>query len=366
MIIVMDENYLAKTWHSFLLAVAAIVIAYVGNAYGSQAMPYWQNALFVVHMMAFFAFIVPIWVNAPLATHEQVWNEFEASGGWSSMGLTIMVGQLTGIANQLGVDSAAHMAEEVREASISVPEAMISIYLINFVALLPTVITVCYHMPNVDDALNDGTGYPALYVFRQAATPTWTIVLLAVIAFIFIASNITYLAAVTRDLFAFSRDHGLPFSAWISKIDGRRHVPINATILSSGVALLLALIYLGSTVAFYAIIALYTAALLQCYCFSIGCVLWRRIFHPETLPPARFSLGRFGIPLNGFAVLFSGYCLFWSFWPQEYPVTVENFNWAIVIFGIVMIIALAYFVFRARHKYVGPVSTVEGRKERRE
>lgn len=258
------------------------------------------------------------------------------------------------------------MAEEVKDASLSVPKAMVIIYLVNFAVLLPTVITVCYHMPSVEDALGDATGYPALYVFRQATSPTWTTVMLAFIAFIFIAANITYLAAVTRDLFAFSRDHGLPWSAWISKVDGRRQLPVNATILSSCIAFLLTLIYLGSTVAFYAIVSLFGVAILQCYCFSIGCVLWRRIFHPETLPPARFSLGRFGIPLNAFAVLFSAYCLFWSFWPQEYPVSVDNFNWAIVIFGAVMIISLVYFVIRARHKYVGPVALVEGRKGRRD
>jgi len=39
---------------------------------------------------------------------------------------------------------------------------------------------------------------------------------------------------------------GLPFSRWISKIDDKRHIPVNATILSSVVSCLLALIYIGS------------------------------------------------------------------------------------------------------------------------
>jgi len=39
---------------------------------------------------------------------------------------------------------------------------------------------------------------------------------------------------------------GLPFSRWISKIDDKRHIPVNACILSSGVACCLALIYIGS------------------------------------------------------------------------------------------------------------------------
>lgn len=101
----MKDSYVSQPWHSFLLALASIIITYVGNVYGAKVLPYWQNPLFALHIMVFFAYIIPIWVNAPLSTHEQVWNTFEASGGWNGMGLTIMVGQLTGIANQLGVDS---------------------------------------------------------------------------------------------------------------------------------------------------------------------------------------------------------------------------------------------------------------------
>jgi len=104
-LIVSNESYVPTAWQSTLLAFAAIIIAYVGTIYGARLLPYWQNALFAVHIMGFIAYIVPIWVSAPTATHKQVWGEFESSGGWSNMGLTVMIGQLTGIANQLGGDA---------------------------------------------------------------------------------------------------------------------------------------------------------------------------------------------------------------------------------------------------------------------
>jgi choline transport protein len=72
---------------------------------GSRILPYWQNAVFVVHVLAYFAYIVPIWVNAPAATHSQVWLEFSNEGGWSSLGLSVLVGQLTGISQQVGLDT---------------------------------------------------------------------------------------------------------------------------------------------------------------------------------------------------------------------------------------------------------------------
>ena len=52
-----------------------------------------------------------------------------------------------------------------------------------------------------------------------------------------------------------------------------------------------------------------TVALLQCYMFSIGSILWRRVKYPETLPSGTFTLGKWGIPLNAFAVVWCA----WSF-----------------------------------------------------
>jgi amino acid transporter len=256
------------------------------------------------------------------------------------------------------------MAEEVKDAARSVPRAMISIYVVNFCLIFPAILTICYHIPVVGDALDDPTLYPTIYVLRQSMSNTWMTVILVIVVALLICSNITYLAAVSRDLFAFSRDRGFPFSNWISKVDKRRSIPQNACILTSVISICLALIYIGSPVAFYAITSLLTVALLQCYCLSIGCLLWRRISRPKSLPPSQFSLGRFGIPINALAVLYALWSFFWSFWPQVVPVDAATFNWASVIFVIVLLVALIYYVARGHRQYTGPVALVEGRKAR--
>lgn len=365
MILINDENYAFPNWHGTLLAFAAIVVAYIGAIWGSRILPYWQNAIFVVHVLAYFIWFVPIWVNAPKASHSQVWTEFANTGGFGSMGLAIMIGQLTGISCNLGVDTAAHMSEETKDAAKAVPKAMIAIYVINFIILFPAIITICYAMPDLDAALDDSTTYPFIYVLRQSMSITWVTVVLAVTTFILVCCNIVYLAAVARDMWAFARDRGMPYSNWLGAVHPKRHIPVNASILTSFLSGALALIYIGSPLAFYAITSLYTVALLQCYCFSIGCLLWRRIYKPETLPPAAFSLGKWGIPINAFAVVFSIWCFFWSFWPQEYPVMAASFNWASPVFVAVLIGAAIFFVFQGKNQYFGPVTEVEGRKTTR-
>ncbi|KAK0274716.1 hypothetical protein LTR35_011498 [Friedmanniomyces endolithicus] len=364
MILINDDSYGFPSWQGTLLAFMAVLIAYTGVVYGARVLPYWQNAVFVVHILAYLGYIIPVWVSSPRATHAQVWTEFDNGGGWNTMGLSVLIGQLSGISTQCGgIDTAAHMSEEIKDAAYSVPRVMVAVYIINALIIFPGVVTVVYHIDDLDAALSDATTYPAIYVLRGAIPVGWITVILVLIALLNVASNIVYLAAVTRDLFAFARDRGLPFSRWISKIDDKRHIPVNACILSSGVACCLALIYIGSPLAFYAITSLGAVSLLQCYTLSIGCLLWRRLNHPETLPPAQFSLGRWGIPVNVAAVGYGTWCFFWAFWPQQTPVTAAGLNWAAPIFVAALIGAMLYFVFTARRTYVGPVTEVEGRKE---
>jgi len=105
---------------------------------------------------------------------------------------------------------------------------MVAVYVINACIIFPGVVTVVYHIDDLvripahdyDDvvpadicavqnaALNDPTTYPAIYVLRGAMSVGWITVILVLIALLNVASNIVYLAAVTRDLFAFARDRG--------------------------------------------------------------------------------------------------------------------------------------------------------------
>ncbi|KAK5128831.1 hypothetical protein LTR85_000164 [Meristemomyces frigidus] len=362
-ILVMNEDYSFPAWQGTLLSFAAILVSYGLNVYGVRSLPYWQVPVFAIGTMTYFAFIVPVWVNAPKATSSEVWTGFSNTGGWPSMTLAVLVGQLSGIGMQTGVDTAAHMSEEVNDAAIAVPRAMITIFLVDCALIFPLIVTICYHLPDVETALNDPTEYPAIWIMRQAMSDKWIAVILAIITVIVMASNVTYLAGVSRDLFAFARDKGLPFSAWFSKVDAKRSIPINANIFSCCLSAILALIYIGSPVAFYAITSLNTVSLLQCYVFAIGCVLWRRLKCPETLPPARFSLGRWGVPVNVAAVLYSVWSFFWCFWPQAQPVTAGGFNWAGPLYVLAIIVSALYYI-RARHHYEGPVTAVEGRNVR--
>lgn len=94
---------------------------------------------------------------------------------------------------------------------------------------------------------------------------------------------------------------------------------------------------------------------------SIGCVLRKRILK-EDLPPARWSLGKLGLPINAFAFCYSFFVIIFSCFPSEVPVALDTANWAPAVWvGVIMIAVVVYFL-HGRRKYTPPVIFVEGRR----
>lgn len=95
------------------------------------------------------------------------------------------------------------------------------------------------------------------------------------------------------------------------------------------------------------------------YAIAITCIMIRKFDDPESLPKARWSLGRAGLPLNIFATGYATFACFWTFWPNSTPVDAESFNWAPVIFCGILIVAMVSYVVQGRHVYDGPVALVK-------
>jgi choline transport protein len=61
---------------------------------------------------------------------------------------------------------------------------MIAVYIINFCLIFPAVLTVAYHITDLESALADPTLYPTIWVLRQAMSPAWLTVMLTIVSLI--------------------------------------------------------------------------------------------------------------------------------------------------------------------------------------
>jgi len=70
--------------------------------------------------------------------------------------------------------------------------------------------------------------------------------------------------------------------------------------------------------------------------------------------PRTIDLGRFGIPINIFGVIFAIFTSVFFIFPPELPVTGSNMNYLIVVLAIVFFLALFTWIFGGRKSYTGP------------
>ena len=139
-------------------------------------------------------------------------------------------------------------------------------------------------------------------------------------------------------------------------------MPTVQLILCLGVSVVLSTINFGSDLAFNAILSVSNAALLFSYIISVGCIRLKRL-RREPLLQRRWSLGKYGAPINDVTLVFLVIGFIFSFFPVA-PLVGDaawaaDFNWAIIIFSATIVLATGYFWAGGRHKYVAPVSLVK-------
>lgn len=144
----------------------------------------------------------------------------------------------------------------------------------------------------------------------------------------------------------------------VIKVTPGWNIPLNAVLCSLVFTILLSLINIGNTAALQAILTLLTGGLLPSYILSIGCVILKRV-RGEKLPTSRFTLGRFGLPINIASILFLIPIFLFSFFPPETPVEAKTMNWGSLIFGFIFIFATVYYIVHGRKVYVPPVIRVK-------
>ncbi|KAI4283150.1 MAG: hypothetical protein L6R38_002373 [Xanthoria sp. 2 TBL-2021] len=246
-------------------------------------------------------------------------------------------------------------SEEVKDASRTLPTAILWGAGLNAVLGYLCVFTLCFTMTDIPQLLDSSTGFPFLQLFYDVTgSNAATAVMAAIIIITLIMAVVSEVATASRQIWAFSRDDGLPFSKHLRRVRPGWNIPLNALWVSFGFGILIALINLGSSVALNAIVSLTISALISSYIVSIGCLVSKRL-RGESLPPSRFSLGKYGLAINIIALVFLCPLFIFCFFPTATPVDKETMNWAVAMFGGITVFASLWYVLAAKAIYRPPV-----------
>ncbi|KAK0937294.1 hypothetical protein LTR29_011117 [Friedmanniomyces endolithicus] len=352
-IVLANPQFAIQTWETALLAMAVVVVAVGFNTVLYRKLPIVEGIVMIVHVFGFFAFVIVLWVMAPRGD-SSVLTTF-TTNGWSSAGVACLVGISAPIGDLIGADSSVHLSEELRNAAWILPRAMVATAVMNYLLGFITIITLVFCLGNLDDAINSATGQPYVQVLLNATQSTGaTIALTVVMLILLISCAVNTATTSSRQLWSFARDGGPPFSTWLSRVRPGWDVPMNAMTVSLGVTAILSCIVIGSATAYGVFVTLVNSGLLSSYAICIGCIMYKRI-RGEPFPPSQFSLGGAGNIVNAIALAFLSVAWIFQFFPSAPDPTGTSMNWAILIFGAVIIFFTAYYAVNARHRYTGPV-----------
>lgn len=197
----------------------------------------------------------------------------DAGGGvWpetSSLTMVFFLGLLLPIYTLTGYDASAHTSEETIDAAKRVPKGII--HSVFWAALFAFLFSGAFVLaiPNMDEAAKQGWNV-FFYVMDAQVNPSIKMLLYVII---FVAQFLCGLATVTsvsRMIFAFARDKGLPMSEHLAKVSPKWRTPVAAT----WVGAILAVAFTSYAKVYSTIVSVTSIALYLSYAMPIAAGLF--------------------------------------------------------------------------------------------
>eukprot|EP00258_Populus_trichocarpa_P047333 XP_024463352.1 amino-acid permease BAT1 homolog isoform X5 [Populus trichocarpa] len=337
--------------------------------------------------------VVVLTILIPLVATERASAKFvfthfntDNGDGINSKAYIFVLGLLMSQYTLTGYDASAHMTEETKNADKNGPKGIISAIGISVIFGWFYILGITFAVTNISYLLsedNDAGGYAIAEIFylafkRRYGSGVGGIICLGVVAVAIFFCGMSSVTSNSRMAYAFSRDGAMPLSSLWHKVNNQE-VPINAVWLSVVISFCMALtdiisntnlvqesrhgpsekhvifVYLGSEVAFQAMVSIATIGLYIAYALPI---FFRVTLARKSFIPGPFNLGRYGVLVGWIAVLWVATISILFSLPVTYPITNETLNYTPVAVGGLLILTISSWILSARHWFRGPVTNV--------
>lgn len=111
------------------------------------------------------------------------------------------------------------MSEEIQNAAVIVPRAMVFTVILNGALGLAILIAVLFCVGDIEAALASPTGFPIMTIFEQGVRSVkGAQTMSAILTISILCGTISILASASRMTWSFARDRGLPGWFYLSKV----------------------------------------------------------------------------------------------------------------------------------------------------
>ncbi|KAJ7219749.1 amino acid/polyamine transporter I [Mycena rebaudengoi] len=313
-----------------------------------------------LNIALFLVVIIALPATAPKELHNSAsfaLGHFENSSGWPD-GYAFILSFLAPAWTVGGFDTSVHISEEARNAPRAVPFAIISATILSSVLGWIVNIVLAFYIGNdLDSVIGNPIGQPMATIFFNSVGKTGTLAIWAFMIITLWMTGMDYLIAGSRQLFAFSRDQGLPLSGWLYNINSQTKTPVHAVVFLAGMSLLLGLLSFAGPLAIGAVFTM--SIVCQYICFATPIIA--RWVGGQKFVPGPFNLGLMSGPVSFVASAYMIFMILVFMFPAIPGPTSMSMNYTVVVVGGTLLLSLGYYFFPkygGRHWFTGPVSTI--------
>ncbi|WP_042405535.1 APC family permease [Streptacidiphilus carbonis] len=345
--------------NAVLLGAILIVFTTLVNAFGVKLMATINSAGVAVELVA--AVVLVILLAANITRGPGVIVHTNGFGQGQTLGYfgAFLTASLASAYVMYGFDTASSLGEESIDPARNAPRAILRALVASFILGGLILLFALLATPDLNSKQLSTEGLQ--YVVKAALGKTTGQAVLWCVAIAITVCALSVQTAGLRLAFAMARDNNLPGGSRLARLSPRFRTPVLATVLIGLVAIAILVVNINQPQIFSVVTSIAIALIYIAY-LLVTLPLLRQRFRGEWTPaPGRFSLGRFGLPINILAVLWGTLMTINLLWPRAsvYNATDPQhwyLRWGGVLFvGVVGVGGFAYYWFVQR-KHTGVVA----------
>lgn len=283
-----------------------------------------------------------------------IFGHYENLSDWNNGWQFCLAGFMPAVWTIGSFDSCVHQSEEAKDAKKSVPLGILGSISVCWILGWLIIIVICACMSSdLDHVLNSQYGFPMAQIIYDGLGKKWAIVFMSLMAYCQFLMGSSVVTAISRQIWAFARDDGLPLSSYIKLVDKRYKVPFNAIMSACCLSLVLGLLCLIDSAATS---ALFSLAVAGNYLAWSTPTFMRLTWGKDLFRPGPFYLGKVWSPIIACtSIIFQAFIIILVMFPSSrHGIDKSNMNYACVIGPGIWLLSWAYYKLYKHRYYHGP------------
>lgn len=351
------------TYGVFAACIVTVTIISILTSRKAEKLQFMSIGVNVFLMILFFI-AVPVGYSRHNTFNSRgyIFGKYENSREWP-IGWSAIMSFNTAIWAIGSFDSVIYCSEEAINAQRSIPVGILgsitAVWVLGWT--VNVVCAACIKDGDTSRVLHSATGSPIAQIIYDALGKKWAIAFMSLISVGQYLMAVSFITALSRQIWSFARDDGLPIVyEFVKYVNPKLKVPVRATIFAGTCALIMGcLCIIPGTAGSNALFSLAIASTNLAWGMPVLLVVLP--YGRKKFIPGPFYFGdTISYTINLITVFYIFFAIIMNMFPDNRHIDKDSMNYTCVINGGVWLLSVIYYYVWAWRTYTGPKSNLDG------